>query len=253
VGRDIYHMITDTSCEFSNIQVGDEIPAQPGNNQLGNVKHGRSQTLDTEFGRADVEPRRAVRRLQPRRLPESHPRVSLVPIYDPSTYNPPGTDDVTVTGFHAGGHSSGYETCWKNRASPTAPFPGTANDHSSTPWCSPRRGSATGDRGAVHRDRRPAAEAAPRGAAAARLPRPGEGRGGRDQAGAVPRGPAAEPAVRRGGAGARAGAADAGDARGDHRVPAEAGDPRGAGLPALERMEKKLGVAAGGRRASRAR
>lgn len=104
VGNHIYKMITDTSCEFSNVKVGDEVPAKPGNNTLGNVKNGlkdlEKYARDNGYGEltwSETGPYDGFNK--PDYLDD--PRVALIPMYDPATLSTPwtGTDPVTITGF----------------------------------------------------------------------------------------------------------------------------------------------------------
>jgi hypothetical protein len=49
LGYSVYDMLTDTDCANDLVQVGDEIPAKPGNNQLGSVKKALKD-LNDEYG-----------------------------------------------------------------------------------------------------------------------------------------------------------------------------------------------------------
>jgi hypothetical protein len=97
VGRDVYHMLTDTDCEFSMVEVGDEIPVQPSNNSLGNVTTAL-RDIETAYGSLTWSPDGPYDGFNKADYLDD-PRVSIVPMYDESTYAPPGAGTVSVTGF----------------------------------------------------------------------------------------------------------------------------------------------------------
>jgi hypothetical protein len=97
VGRDIYNMLTDTDCTFTQVRVGGEIPVQPSNNTLGNV-NGALRDIAQEHGVVSWTPDGEYDGFN-REDWASHPLVAIIPMYDPATLSLPGTDNVTVTGF----------------------------------------------------------------------------------------------------------------------------------------------------------
>jgi hypothetical protein len=133
-GHEIYNMITDRTCEYANIKVGDEVYRKPGNNTLGNVQNGlkdlekwakqqgygeltwsESETANDGFNKPDYL---------------DDPRVVLVPMYDPATLRTPytGTDQVTITGFLRVALLTKLVECQNNsKKHPPCQFPGNDN------------------------------------------------------------------------------------------------------------------------------
>jgi hypothetical protein len=135
VGHDIYHMLMDASCSFSNISIGDTVPAQPSENIWGNVRKGLTD-LEKEnggeltccsgpydgFNKPDWE---------------SDSRVALIPIYAPESIE---DGYVTITGFLRLVVDTQWRTC-NNNTGPSCNNPeSSGNQRQVYAWIIPSPG-----------------------------------------------------------------------------------------------------------------
>lgn len=99
-GNDIRNMLTNTDCDLNQVQMGDELPAQPSNNAQGNVKTTLDKIAD-DYGLLDYDPSNPSYLYDGFNLENwsSHPLVATIPLYPSGVTLGAGGGTVEVVGF----------------------------------------------------------------------------------------------------------------------------------------------------------